>query len=293
MDKLFSIVVLSWNRKALLKQTIDNLLEKTKVKNQITVVDNNSDNPELLAYLDTIKGNDLTIEVKVIHNPRNYGVAWGKNIGILHSKGDWVLLSDDDIEYPDHYAEQLIEIHEKVPRVGVAGICVEPLECMIQTIGNQVGPPLCMGRVPGSVIRIKPNEYPVEVISGVKCRPKREGNVGGATISMSRRVLNRIGYLRGGLYMGEDSDLSVRCKCLDLMSVYAESYGKHLDLDKDREYRIAKDKTHIKGSPQLNNFCRNKAYYESTGNVYVSFDLTALDREDPTGVQTFTNELLK
>jgi GT2 family glycosyltransferase len=293
MDGLFSIVILSWNRPSLLRSTVNSLMEKTKVPNELIISDNASDNPELLAYLDTIKGNDLTTEVKVIHNPRNYGVAWGKNVGIYHSKGDWVLLSDDDIEYPDHYAEQLIEIHEKVPRVGVAGVCVEPLESKIQTIGNKVGPPICMGIVPGAIIRVKPNEYPIEVINGVRCRPKRESNLGGATLTLSRRVLDRIGYLKGGVYGMDDSNLSVRLKCLGLMSVYAESYGVHKDEDRLKPYRAAKDRAHLKGSPQLTQFIKDKTYYESTGNVYVPFDLTILDREDPIGVQTFTNELLK
>ena len=262
-DKLFSIVILTWNRLDFTKKTIDNIILKTTVPNEIIIVDNGSITPGMFDYLENVKGNNKTIGVKLIKNERNYGIAWGKNIGMYHSKGDYIFLCDDDILVPDNYAQQLMEICDKIPKVGVAGICVEPAK------------------------------YSVQTINGVRCRPKPIGNVGGATMCLPRRVQKTIGFLNGSIYGLEDSDLDVRIRLLGLIPIYAESYGKHMDDDSLKEYRKEKTKAHSKGSKPLRKFCKDKIYYQQTKNVYVPFDLTMLDREDPVGVSIFTNDLIK
>lgn len=264
-EKLFGIVVITWNRPELTKQTIENLMKVTNVKHTFTIVDNGSYDEELIEYLKTVKGNDKTQDFKIIWNNKNYGIALGKNIGLKHSLeigADIVLLSDDDILYPQQYDKQLMEIYEKIPAVGAAGVCVEK------------------------------EKFPVKVINGVRCRPK-SNNLGGATLTLSRRVVDSIGFLRGSVYGLEDSDWYVRTSLAGLKSIYTEARGVHLDKDIRKEYRKQKNFVHQKGSCQLKAFALRKLIYTKTRNLYVPFDLNMLDREDVEGLRIFTNDLLK
>ena len=55
-DKLLSIIVLNWNRKSYSQRTIENVVKKTTVKNEIILVDNNSAEMGMREYLLSVKG---------------------------------------------------------------------------------------------------------------------------------------------------------------------------------------------------------------------------------------------
>lgn len=271
MDKLFSIVVLNWNRLEYSKKTIETLIKKTTVPHILTLVDNNSDpSSGIKDYLLSITESTSNAK-KVVHvfNKKNMGVAGGRNSGIytVESLGlapHYLFNIDDDILVPDNYDKMIIEVCDKIPKIGITGINVEP------------------------------TKYPLKNMNGVMVQHKNVGNLGGAALAIPRRVFNIVGYYgfgRGSLYGHEDSFMRRKLDVLGLLSCYISSKGVHLDTDADKKYRIEKNKAHSGGSVQLRELSRAVKELINTKNVYTPF--VPEEKYHPVDEDLFTNELLK
>jgi len=65
--KLMSIVVLNWNRLNYTTATIKRILEATTIDHELIFVDNNStEESGIRQYLESVKGNKHTKEIKII-----------------------------------------------------------------------------------------------------------------------------------------------------------------------------------------------------------------------------------
>lgn len=239
-----SIIVLNWNRLHYSKQTISCILSKTNVPYELILVDNNSsDDSGVREYLESIIGKDGPQDVRLLFNNKNLGVAGGRNEGLRVARGKYLVTIDDDVLVPDDWDIQLKSICDNVSNIGITGVNVEPIK------------------------------YPVQVINGVRLRPKIHGNLGGACLCIPKRILDKVGYYRVfGQYGLEDSDFFVRLKTIGLLSAYIEKKGVHLDNDSDKVYRKVKNRAHQKGSAPLSAFAQAKAYYAATKNVYVPYE---------------------
>lgn len=238
-DKLMSIVMLSWNRLHYSKQTLECIIKKTTIPHELIFVDNGSQDGTR-EYLKSMEHKTNAERVIYQFNDKNLGVAGGRNSGLVNAKGDYLVTIDDDVLVPDKWDILLSTACDKIPKLGITGVNVEP------------------------------TKYQVREINGVRIRPKTIGNLGGACLCLPRRVFNRVGYYRVyGQYGLEDSDMYVRLNKLGLMSAYIEPKGVHLDEDKDKVYRKVKNRAHLKGSSQLKAFAAAKIQYERTGSVYV------------------------
>jgi glycosyltransferase involved in cell wall biosynthesis len=254
---LLSIIVLNYRRLKYTRQTVECLLKKTTVPHELILVDNSApqlDNSPLAletrAYLEGVVGNEHCVKVVKVFNEKNLGVAGGRNEGLRVAAGDYLLNIDDDVLVPDNYDRLLIEACDKIPKLGITGVNVEPVK------------------------------YDLKNINGVNVRPKTVGNLGGAALCLPRRVFNRVGYYSAfGNYGLEDSLMYVRLKKLGLLSAYIEPRGVHLDTDAEKVYRAVKTRAQTKGSPQLKAFSQAKLEIEQTGNVYVPY--VKFDPDDP------------
>lgn len=270
-DKLFSIVVLNWNRLNYSKQTIECIIKKTTAPHILTLVDNNSA-PEsgVREYLSSITESNTNAR-KVLHvfNGKNLGVAGGRNSGIyrveqLNLAPQYIFNIDDDVLLPDNYDKQIIEVCDKVPKLGITGINVEP------------------------------TKYPIKNFNGVNVQYKQIGNLGGAALCLPRRVFNIVGYYgfgRGTLYAHEDSYVRRKMDVLGLLSCYIVQRGVHLDTDDDKKYRLEKNKAHAKGSTQLSELSGAVKTLLKTGNVYTPY--TPEDQFHPVDENIFNNDLMK
>lgn len=256
-----SIIVLNWNRLHYTKQTVEKILAVTTIPHELILVDNNSlEESGVRQYLDNVTGNKHTVEVKKVYNDRNYGVAGGRNKGIYYASKDasYIVTIDDDVLPPINWDYLMAEACDRIPKLGITGVNVEPVN------------------------------YPAKVINGVNVRPKN-GNLGGACLCIPRRVFKRVGYYNfNTLYGGEDSLMFFRLQHLGLLSAYIVPRGVHLDKDADKKYRQAKNAAHTKGSPQLKELSQYLQYMRKTGNVYVGFD----PNYKPVDSDVFTNELI-
>ena len=270
-DKLMSIIILNWNRKIYSKQTIECIIKKTTVPHVLVLVDNFSA-PEsgVKEYLSSInKSNTNAQDVIYVFNDKNLGVSGGRNSGIYEAVEkrqlpiEYIFNIDDDILVPDNYDKILCEICDKVPKIGITGINVEP------------------------------TKYPIVDINGVKIQLKSAGNLGGAALCLPKRVFKRVGYYgfgKGTLYGHEDSFMRSKLDILGLISAYIPARGVHLDTDQDKAYRAAKNRAHQKGSDQLKELSQSALAMRKSGNVYTPY--TPPDLYNPVDSGIFTNNLI-
>jgi len=263
--KILSIIVLSWNRPKYTRQTIECLLKKTTVPNELILVDNNSDESTgVKKYLNSVTGNKYTENIIHVFNKANRGVAGGRNSGIHVCSGEYIFNIDDDILVPDNYDKMMIDACDKIAKLGVVGISVEPFK------------------------------YPKATMNGVPVRIKSVGNINGAALCLPRRVFKIVGYYNSfgtNLYSHEDAYLSYVLKHLGLIGVYIPPRGVHLDKDLDKEYRKAKNKTHVKGSPELSSLSGAVMLMKKTNNVYTPYTEFGLDKQPDTHTK-FDNDLI-
>lgn len=264
-NKLMSIMVLNWNRAHYTKKTIERILDITTMPHELILIDNNStESSGVRQYLDTVKGNKNTTNIIKVYNDRNFGVGGGRNTGLMKASGHYLVNIDDDVWVPDKWDVLMAQACDKVPKLGITGVNVEP------------------------------HNFPVKVINGVKLRPKA-GNLGGACLCLPRRVFKTIGYyMAENVYGMEDVEMRCRLDLAGLLSAYIEPKGKHLDTDEMIEYRKEKNKAHTGGSKQLGALAQFRrkliAKHSKTGDLYVPFDQSKFD---PVDKEEFTNEITK
>lgn len=88
---LVSVIVTTYNRKELLKETIDSILSQTFTDFELIVVDNYS-NYDFIEYIKSF--NDLRI--RPFQNQNNGIIAINRNIGINNARGEYIAFCDDD-----------------------------------------------------------------------------------------------------------------------------------------------------------------------------------------------------
>ena len=103
-----SVVLLSYNRPAYLREALDSLLAQSYENLEITVVDNPSPASAEIARLVGQYPN-----IKLIRNESNLGYAGGMNRGIESASGRYVCLTEDDIVLEKDCIRRLVEFITK------------------------------------------------------------------------------------------------------------------------------------------------------------------------------------
>jgi GT2 family glycosyltransferase len=116
---LASIVIATRDRRDLLQECIESISVKTDYPNyEIVIVDNGSREPEALKYLEGLKSIG---GVRVIKDDGGFNFSRLNNLGVRESRGDYVLLLNNDIEVesPEWLSEMVsLAIQEGVGCVG-------------------------------------------------------------------------------------------------------------------------------------------------------------------------------
>jgi hypothetical protein len=112
-----SIVIVSWNVRALLQRAIRSIKRSWKENGEleIIVVDNHS-NDGTVAMVET-----QFPDVRLIANPYNAGFTRGNNQGIRASRGELILLLNPDTEIKDKALQKMVNYLEIHPDVGLVG----------------------------------------------------------------------------------------------------------------------------------------------------------------------------
>lgn len=115
---LVSIIIPTRNGYELLRQCITSLLETTRYERfEIIVVDNGSDDEQVLSYLEAIKSD----RISVIHDSRPFNYSALNNLAVRQARGDVIALLNNDIEVisPGWLGEMVS--HALRPEVGAVG----------------------------------------------------------------------------------------------------------------------------------------------------------------------------
>jgi glycosyltransferase involved in cell wall biosynthesis len=136
-----SIIIPSRDQVALLRQCVESLLTKTRYANyEILVLDNQSVEPETLAYLAALA--DMP-QVRVLHYDLPFNFAAINNYAAEEADGDILCLLNNDTEVisPDWLEEMLGHLVQQ--GVGVVGAKLLYPDGRIQHGGDAVGPGGC------------------------------------------------------------------------------------------------------------------------------------------------------
>ncbi|MFC0181201.1 glycosyltransferase family 2 protein [Pseudarcicella hirudinis] len=106
MKNRVSVIIATYNRAPLLKETINSLLTYFRQdfidsKSEIIIIDNNSNDGTLNAVQEYLKESDI---VKY-YLETNQGLSHARNRGIKESSGDILVFLDDDIDIDKSYFE--------------------------------------------------------------------------------------------------------------------------------------------------------------------------------------------
>lgn len=105
MDELVSVIILTWNRAELLKETLASVLGQTYQNIEVLIVDNESTD-ETRAYIEGLDDR----RVKYLRHPNNGILSVNRNFGISQARGGYIAFCDDDDLWLPHKLEKQMEV---------------------------------------------------------------------------------------------------------------------------------------------------------------------------------------
>lgn len=109
---LISIITICYKQAEVTNQLIASLQKITWPNFEVIVVDNNSGKEDYCQINTSYKNTSL------ICNTKNLGFAGGNNTGIKASKGDYILLLNNDTEVHPGFLEPMVKLFEENPGIG-------------------------------------------------------------------------------------------------------------------------------------------------------------------------------
>jgi len=208
---LVSIVVTTYNSSKYIKQCIESIAAQTYTNYEVIFVDNASQDStiEIVQKLAKILLKDK--RVVIIQSKRNRGYCGGNNIGIKHSKGDYIAIVNPDIILDKNWLETLVQALEKNPNIAACQGKILYNKKIINSTGNltdKYGATLCRGE-----FELDRNQY----ITG------SEGffYISGAAFLARRDPLQQAGFFDVLLFLyHDDLDLCWRLRLMGYRLLY-------------------------------------------------------------------------
>jgi GT2 family glycosyltransferase len=203
---LISVIILNWNGIRFLETCLDSLASQSHFPVEILVVDNGSTDgsPDRLR--------SKFPAVKLIENGKNLGFGGGMNVGILTSRGKYVMILNNDTRLDPRCLEELGRSIEKDERYGAAAakILLEEEGGRIDAAGIAVCPDgLSIGRGRLETGDLYDRETEVFFSSGCACLYRRE-------------MLEDIGLFDEDFFAyAEDTDLGWRARLGGWKCIYS------------------------------------------------------------------------
>lgn len=258
-----SIMMVCFNRLELTKRTINNIIKTTDYPFRVIIIDNGSsdETPTFLRDL-LLQNSDDSEFVKlnpnfkgfaVKFNKNNLGISVGRNQCLVLAdefKDEWLSTIDNDVELPEGWLTECINVLEKNPDYTMIGVNLEDVY------------------------------YPIVIQNGTTFQNKIAGNLGTASTVFNRSLHEELGFFNNeyGPYGEEDADFGYRARVCGGQLGYIQTMGKHIgqgELDTG-EYRTFKDNCR---SNNLNKFRENCFHYRSgKKSCYISFDESVFNK---------------
>lgn len=209
-NPLVSILIPNYNYKAILKTCIDSLYNVNTYKNfEIVIVENNSTEKEIFDYYEELKKLHDNIQVVTYKGEFNYSRI--NNFGMKYTKGDYVLLLNNDTEMisPNALSEMVGCILR--PEVGAVGAKLLYEDDTVQHAGVVIGFSGYAGHVNHGINK---DDYGYMVRARINCNYSA---VTAACMMVKKSVFNQVG--------GFDEQFVVACNDVDLcLKICKEKY---------------------------------------------------------------------
>ena len=211
---LTSIVILTLNQLELTRLCLDSIRKHTLSPHEIIFVDNGSGDgtPEFLRKEEASHHNILVIE-----NRENLGFSAGCNQGIRASRGDLILLLNNDVVVTPGWLERMTECLRRTPDAGVVGPMTNNISGVQQT---PVTGYASLDGLDGFAVEFR------EINRGIR-RPNRR--IVGFCMLFRRELIDRIGLLDESFGSGnfEDDDYCLRAAIEGFRNVIAADVFIH------------------------------------------------------------------
>lgn len=134
---LVSLIIPTRNGYAITKQAIDSILDKTTYTHyEILLVDNNSDDPQALAYFDEIAQHE---KVRLLRYPYPFNYSAINNFAVKHAKGSIIGLINNDVEVIDpEWLDEMVAQTQR-PEIGCVGAMLYYPNDTVQHAGVFIG----------------------------------------------------------------------------------------------------------------------------------------------------------
>jgi GT2 family glycosyltransferase len=247
MSNIASIMVATFNRLSLTKQTINNLIEMTDYPFELIVIDNASVDGTV-EYLKNeleslLSKNSYFCSLIIKENDINKGIAYARNQSLLLASGEWLCTLDNDVLLPKGWLTKCISVLSRNKNYGAIGVNMEAVT------------------------------YPLVLINGEEFQKKQQGNLGTACMVFPKSFHKMLGFFNTemGLYGQDDSDMGMRARVAGYELGYIKENGKHLGEGENDtgEYRTFKTNSHANNMTKFNENCR--LYATRKKPIYIPF----------------------
>ena len=242
MEEIATLMMVTYNRLELTKQTLNNIITNTKYPYNFVIVDNNSTDGTQ-EYLKEFR-EACNLNIVLILNDENKGIAVGRNQGLLEANKlntVWYSTVDNDILLPEKWLTRCISLLKADKRFAMIGVNFEERQYPILKIGNE------------------------------EIQYKHRGNLGTACTVFHKSFHKMVGFFNTeyGLYGEEDADMGARAQAIGLKLGYLKENGVHLgEGDADQgEYREFKTESHKRNLQKFNENARD--YFQRRKSLYI------------------------
>ena len=112
---LVSIVILNYNGKEYLEDSLSSLQKQTYKNTEILLVDNNSTDGSVDFVREKFR------DIKIIENKENLGFSGGNNVGIERSSGSLIALVNPDTILDENWLRILVNVALSDEKIGIVG----------------------------------------------------------------------------------------------------------------------------------------------------------------------------
>ncbi len=272
-NRYVNIGMVTFNRLEFTKSSIASLLEFTCFPHVITVVDNGSTDGTG-EYLQGLKKEGIITNLILLKE--NVGIAKASNLAWSQEPNAeyYVKFDNDIVIQKPNWLERMVGIIDAASDLAMVGYNFEP------------------------------KSYPIQIINGLKVRPKT-GNLGGACVLIPKRTEQLLGYWCEdyGLYGEEDADYGIRLTLSGLMHAYMEDeqVGVHLPAGRaahiDPRTSLAEDGIEERQYADYRKFKDNLRHINVEGRAKENFELYQRGQKSlycqSTFLETFQSEELE
>ena len=199
MNPKISIIILNWNGVKITEQCINSIKKQTFKDYEIIVVDNASTDGSI-SYL-----KNKFPKIKFIHNKQNLGYAGGNNVGIKKTKGEWVLILNNDTILDKNFLDELWKNRGKADILGVRNYYFNERN-IIWAIGSKVNKLTMRAKLIANKMKDSSRINSMKIEHAV-----------GSAIFVNKKVFSKIGYLNEDYFAYyEETEWQARAKKANL-----------------------------------------------------------------------------